>query len=133
MSILATQDELNTTNRKLDAALVTSPFPLPLMFRMGIGTDVFQGDVENQKLNVGIDFTQNTDAVQRFNVGAEYVYNDIVALRAGYAFNHDMLGLGIGAGYKFRSDDFIGTFDYAFNTTKLFGGIHSISISANFP
>lgn len=133
LSILATQDQLNTTNEQLDAKLATSSFPLPLSFKIGLATDVFQGEMDDQQLNVAFDFTENTDGPQRFNLGAEYVYNSIVALRAGYAFNHDQLGLGIGAGYKYKSDDFLGNIDYAYNTSKNFGGIHTVSIIATFP
>ena len=133
LSILASDDRLNTTHRKLDTRLVTSDFPLPLAFRMGIATDVFQGKEENQKLNVAFEFTQNTDGPQRYNVGAEYIYSDIVALRAGYAFNHDQLGLGLGAGYKYKSEDFIGNIDFAYNTTKTFGGVYVVSVTTNFP
>jgi hypothetical protein len=133
LSILATDSRLNTTNQQLNATLATSSYPLPLSFRMGVGTDVFQGKMENQKLNVAFDFTQNTDGPQRYNFGGEYIYNDIVSLRAGYAFNHDQLGLGVGAGYKFQSDDFIGSIDYAYNSTKDFGAIHTVSIIATFP
>ncbi|HEY6172673.1 MAG TPA: PorV/PorQ family protein [Candidatus Kapabacteria bacterium] len=133
LAILATQDRLNTTNEKLDATLATSGFPLPLNFKIGLATDVFQGEMQDQQLNVAFDFTESTDGPQRYNLGAEYVYNNIVALRAGYAFNHDQLGLGIGAGYKFKSDDFLGDIDYAYNTSNNFGGIHTVSIIATFP
>lgn len=133
LSILATQSELNTTNDELDARLATSAFPLPLNFKIGLATDVFQGEMQDQQLNVAFDFTESTDGPQRYNIGAEYVYSSIVALRAGYAFNHDQLGLGLGAGYKYKSDDFIGNIDYAFNTSRNFGGIHTVSILAVFP
>jgi hypothetical protein len=133
LSILASQDRLNTTNEKLDATLATTSFPLPLNFKIGLATDVFQGEMQDQQLNLAFDFTETTDGPQRYNLGAEYVYNSLVSLRAGYAFNHDQLGLGLGAGYKFKSDDFIGNIDYAYNTSKNFSGIHTVSIIANFP
>lgn len=133
LSILASQDRLNTTNEDLDARLATSGFPLPLNFKIGLATDVFQGEMDDQQLNVAFDFTESTDGPQRYNLGAEYVYSSIVAIRAGYAFNHDQLGLGLGAGYKYKSDDFLGNIDYAFNTSRNFGGIHTVSIVATFP
>jgi hypothetical protein len=133
LSILARNEQLNTTALPLDARLVTSDFPLPLSFRIGVGTDIFQGEDPDQKLNLDLDFSANSDGPERYNAGAEYVWNDIVAFRAGYAFNHDQMGLGVGAGFKYKSEDFLGQIDYAFNTTKDLGDIHVVSITANFP
>lgn len=133
LSILARNEQLNTTAQLLDARLVTSDFPLPLSFRIGIGTDIFQGEDPDQKLNVGLDFSANSDGPERYNLGGEYIWNDIVAFRAGYAFNHDQMGLGVGAGFKYKSEDFLGQIDYGFNMTKDLGDIHVISIAANFP
>jgi hypothetical protein len=133
LSILAKDDRLNTTALPLDARLVTSDFALPLSFRIGVGTDVFQGEDPDQKLNIDLDFSANSDGPERYNAGAEYIWNDIVAFRAGYAFNHDQMGLGLGAGFKYKSEDFLGQIDYAFNTTKDLGDIHVVSITANFP
>jgi hypothetical protein len=111
---------------------LTGKFPLPLIFRIGAGSDVFQGKMENQKLNVDFDFSTHSDGPEQYNLGAEYIWNDMAAFRAGYAFNQDQLGLGVGAGFHYKTEDFGGTVDYAYNTTKSLGGIHRISISANF-
>ncbi len=132
LSILASQRDINSTAKLNDAKLVTSTFALPLSFRIGVGTDVFQGEMQDQKLNVGFDFASHSDQPETYNLGGEYIWNDMVSLRAGYAFNQDQLGLGLGAGFKFKSEDFLGTIDYAINTTKTLGAIHRVSISAQF-
>ncbi len=132
LSIVAQDNTINNTSRGLDAVLVTSPFSLPLSFRIGIGTDVFQGQLDDQKLNVAVDFAAHSDGPETYNIGGEYVWNDIVALRAGYGFNQDQLGLGLGAGFKYKTEDFLGTIDYSINTTKNLGLIHRISVSAAF-
>jgi len=131
-SLLAAPNSLNNGANNVAARLVTSDFPLPLTFRIGAATDVFQGKVENQILNVALDFSTHSDGPEAFNVGAEYLWNDMVAVRAGYAFNQDQLGLGAGAGFHYKTEDFSGTVDYALNTTKSLGTIHRISISAMF-
>ncbi|MEI8135380.1 MAG: PorV/PorQ family protein [bacterium] len=132
LSIVAQDPLINNTSRGLDALLVTSPFSLPLAFRIGIGTDVFQGNVEAQKLNVAVDFAAHSDGPETYNIGAEYIWNDIVAFRAGYGFNQDQLGLGLGAGFKYKTEDFFGQIDYSINTTKNFGLINRLSVSAAF-
>jgi hypothetical protein len=132
LSIVAQDNTLNTTARGLDALLVTSNFSLPLSFRIGVGTDVFQGEMEDQKLNVAFDFAAHSDGPETYNIGGEYIWNDMIALRAGYGFNQDQLGLGLGAGFKYKAEDFMGQIDYAINTTKNFGLINRLSISAAF-
>lgn len=132
LSIVARDNSINSTSRGLDALLVTSNFSLPLSFRIGLATDVFQGQMEDQKLNVAFDFAAHSDGPETYNIGGEYIWNDIIALRAGYGFNQDQLGLGLGAGFKYKTEDFLGTIDYGINTTKNLGLIHRISVSAAF-
>ncbi len=131
LSVLA-QNDANSTAAKNNAKLVTSDYSLPLSFRIGIGTDVFQGESQDQKLNVGFDFAAHSDGPETYNLGGEYIWNDMVAIRAGYGFNQDQLGLGLGAGFKFKSEDFMGSIDYAINTTKSLGSIHRVTISTQF-
>jgi hypothetical protein len=132
LSILADAGDINQVTRPLDARLATNPFPIPLSFRIGAATDVFQNTVEDQNLNVALDFAAHSDGPETFNLGAEYLWNNLVAVRAGYAFNQDQLGLGAGVGFRYKSEDFNGNIDYGINTTADLGLIHRISIAAMF-
>ncbi len=132
LDFITSNPSINAVRDSLQGSLITGAYPLPLIFRIGLGTDVFQGKVENQKLNVDFDFSTHSDGPEQYNLGAEYIWNDMAAFRAGYAFNQDQLGLGVGAGFHFKTEDFSGVIDYAYNTTKSLGGIHRISISATF-
>ncbi|MDP4199023.1 MAG: PorV/PorQ family protein [Bacteroidota bacterium] len=123
---------VNQKSTPLSSDLRTANFALPLIFRIGAATDIFQGNVENQKLNVDFDFSTHSDGPEQFNLGGEYIYNDMAAFRLGYAFNQDQLGLGAGAGYHYKSEDFSGTVDYSINLTRALGSIHRISLSATF-
>jgi hypothetical protein len=123
---------VNQVGTPISSELKTGTFPIPLIFRLGAATDVFQGNVENQKLNMDFDFSTHSDGPEQYNLGGEYVYNDMAAFRLGYAFNQDQLGLGAGVGYHYKTEDFAGTVDYALNLTKTLGTIHRISISAAF-
>jgi hypothetical protein len=133
LDFIANNPNINAVRDSLAGALTTQTFSLPLIFRLGLATDVLQGTVENQKLNMDFDFSTHSDGPEQYNLGAEYVWNDMASLRAGYAFNEDELGFGIGAGFHYKSEDFSGVIDYSFNTTKNLGGIHQITISAAFP
>ena len=133
LSLLAAPStSVNNGATPIATQLKTTDFPIPLTFRIGMATDAFQGKQENQKLNVALDFSTHSDGPEAFNLGGEYIYNDMFALRAGYAFNQDELGLGAGAGFHYKTEDFSGSLDYALNTTKNFGLIHRISVSALF-
>jgi hypothetical protein len=132
LALLANNPSLNVVGRALDTRLVTSDFPIPLTFRIGVATDIFQNKIEGQKLNVAVDFATHSDNAETFNLGGEYLWNDLVALRAGYAFNQDQLGFAGGLGVRYKSEDFNGNIDYAISPTRTFGLIHRISISAAF-
>lgn len=132
LTLLANGSPENSVQRPLATHMVTSDFPLPLIFRIGAATDVLQGAVENQALNLAFEFSTHSDGPEVYNLGGEYIWDDMVAVRAGYAFNEDQLGLGAGAGFRYKSEDFSGTVDYGLNTTKSLGLIHRISISAVF-
>lgn len=132
LSLLVQNPDINADARKLDTRLVTNDFPLPLAFRIGVATDVFQGDIEDQQLNVALDFSAHSDGPEQFNLGGEYLWNNMVALRAGYAFNQDQFGLGAGAGFRYRSENFDGNIDYAINPTRDLGIVHRVSLSARF-
>src|SRR5439155_19499581 len=130
LGILVTNQNQNVVGSPISTSMNTGNFPLPLIFRIAAASDVFQGKVENQKLNIDFDFSTHSDGPEQYNLGGEYLWNDMAAFRAGYAFNQDQLGLGVGAGFHYKTEDFAGTVDYSYNTTKTLGGIHRISINA---
>ena len=132
LSLLATMPGSNNVSTPLSTSINTGNFPLPLVFRIGVAADAFQGKMEGQVLNMDLDFSTHSDGPEQFNLGGEYIYHDMVAVRAGYAFNQDQLGLGAGLGFHYKTEDFTGVVDYAYNTTKTFGAIHRISVSAAF-
>jgi hypothetical protein len=132
LDFIANNPNINAVRDSLAGALNTGNFPLPLIFRIGLASDLLQGKVENQKLNMDFDFSTHSDGPEQYNLGAEYIWNDMAAFRAGYAFNQDQLGLGVGAGFHFKTENFSGIVDYSYNTTKSLGGINRISISATF-
>ena len=66
----------------LPAALTTTPFPLPLMFRFGIALDPIA--TESNRLTVALDLNHPNDNYETLNLGFEYGYLNTLFLRFGY-------------------------------------------------
>lgn len=90
-------------NDKVPAYLKTEHWPLPLIFRVGIGWDLIKTATSN--LVLAIDAIHPNDNPERVNCGVEYVWNHFLALRAGYKslFAPDAEeGLAVGGGLRLR-------------------------------
>ena len=96
-------DPSNAGSNKLNLAnLVTDPWPIPLIFRVGLAMDV----VKNQTATVTLecDALRPSDNVEVVNLGAEVTFLNIVSLRGGYKslFQTDSEeGLTLGVGLKY--------------------------------
>jgi hypothetical protein len=114
----------------LDAAYLSYPYNIPIIFRAGISGDVI--NIPEHKLRVAMDFNTLTDVPEQFAVGAEYVWNDFLALRGGYMLGHDQLGFSGGVGLKYFGGGFGGQIDYAVTPTVTMGLLNRLSVSLNF-
>ena len=100
----------------------------PTTFMLGVGYDVFRS--AEHDLTVSGQLTNPNDNAEQFNVGAEYVWNDLLALRAGYEFGLEeatapSVGVGLhvpGLGPDLRVD-------YGFNQLDRLGSIHRIVLN----
>lgn len=111
---------------------VTKTWPLPLIFRMGIKTDIIGKDSyyikdSIHKLTFALDGVDPVDNLLMGNIGLEYAWNQLVFVRTGYHINHDTAGLALGSGVKLNLSGIILNLDYAFvnygdlNSTHQFG------------
>lgn len=66
----------------LPAALRTTPYPLPLMFRFGLAFDPISS--EHSRLTVALDLNHPNDNYETLNLGFEYGYLSTLFLRFGY-------------------------------------------------
>jgi hypothetical protein len=121
-------DAMNST--PLDVNYNSYAYGLPLIFRAGISSKVYQ-DEENSVLTA-LDFVTHSDVPEQFSLGAEYVWNDLISFRAGYIIGQDQLGLAGGFGIKYDGGVFGGKIDYSINNTKNLGLINRITIGLNF-
>ena len=100
-------------NPSLPAELFTNDFPLPILFRVGLGMPITID--ENNKLFVAVDAFHPSDNTESISFGAEWMFFNIFAIRGGYQnlFQQDSeLGLTLGAGLRYASDNFTVFFDY---------------------
>lgn len=133
-------DGINTL--PIDMRLVTSPFDLPLSFRMGLGADLCKGalfepeidenGVLQHSLITAVDFETFSDVREQFAFGAEYTWKEFISLRAGYRMGSDQFGFAGGVGIRYVSEDFAGRIDYSLNPTVNLGLINRVSIALRF-
>jgi hypothetical protein len=109
-------------------------FQLPLVIKMGMAMNVLSmfGDDENIKLNMAIDALHPIDYEERLHVGAEFVYLNMVALRGGYQFNHDVEGFSAGFGLMFDFQGIGGSLDYAYTNAEYFENVNRFSLGFHF-
>ncbi len=110
----------------LDAEYMTSNYEMPLIFRMGVGMEVFKFD--DHALKAAVDFITFSDVEAQFAFGAEYVWNELLCLRGGYTLNHDQLGLGGGFGVNYVGPGFTGLVDFSIQDTKDWGMMTKLSL-----
>jgi hypothetical protein len=115
LRILYDQDtEKYGDNRALPAELYTDDFPLPIIFRVGLGLPIAIG--ENNRLFLAVDAFHPSDNTESVSFGAEWVFFNTFALRGGYQnlfLKDSEVGLTLGAGLEHTFADVRILFDYA--------------------
>jgi len=96
--LIVSYDDLNGdgANSGVTSELKTTPYDLPLMFRVGVAYDFDMGP--KSLMTVSSELKHPNDNEQQGSMGAQFGYNDQFFLRGGYKFNYDEEGLTLGAG-----------------------------------
>lgn len=121
-------------NDQILATLNTDAYPMPLTFRVGLAMDVL--DLEDHRFTLGVDALHPNDNAESLNVGAEYVFNNLIAIRAGYKSlfldnTEDGLTLGVGLNYDFSPG--LGFFlDYAYQDFGILDYTQHFAIGVKF-
>lgn len=122
------------TNKTIDASMGTQSWDLPLAFKIGLGTYVFNN--EQNSLSIEADLYDSRDYQARYNIGSEYIIkligNQKVSIRTGYKGNYDEESFTLGGGLLLNLANFDFKFDYAFVAVKRLGNVHRYSISILF-
>ncbi|MEX0747004.1 MAG: PorV/PorQ family protein [Rhodothermales bacterium] len=121
-------------NSSVPAALRTEDYPLPIIFRVGIGVPVLLNDYARAVFVV--DALQPSDNTQSVSFGTEWMFFDALALRAGYQnlFQEDSaFGLTLGSGLSHRfASNFGFAFDYAWAAHQYLGDTHRFTVGVSF-
>ncbi len=87
-------------NHAVGAELKTTPYDLPMTFRVGMAYDVDMGP--KSVLTLAGELKHPSDNVRQGSLGAEWCFSEQFFLRSGYKFNYDEEGLALGGGLSTR-------------------------------
>lgn len=108
----------------------TDAFPLPQIFRFGLGYEVKKGMFSS---TTTIDLMHPTGSTESINLGTEVGFKELIYLRGGYQnlFERDHINgltMGIGIQYKLNNNETF-AFDYAWSDWGILGKVNRISMS----
>jgi len=118
----------------VNAEYQLNEFDLPLLFRVGLSSDLYKSD--DWKITANLDAIHPNDNTEYLNSGLEIGWNDIFFLRAGYKSifeKNSEQGLTAGAGINYRLTSGVSVIlDYAYLDFGRLDAVHFISLSAKF-
>ncbi len=128
------------------AYLETDQWPLPLIFRLGLSTELIGPNGQllesaENKILVAADTFDPNDALLRSNFGVEFTWHDMLALRFGYrgisleedSYNsYITASYAAGAGLKYQFDFAAMIIDYSYLDYKILGNGHQFSMTLSF-
>jgi hypothetical protein len=124
----------SAANTGVSSYLGTESWELPVNFRVGIGWTLV-GPVEalmtdeTHAVRLAVDANHANDAPENAVVGLEYSWQEILALRGGYAFNDDVRTWSAGVGLHWGTAQGLGVgVDYAYTDLDRLGPIHVFSV-----
>jgi hypothetical protein len=120
-------------NGVLPGELVTGDFPLPVLFRVGVGMPVNVG--EQNRFYVAVDALHRSDNTESVNCGMEWEILHTLMLRGGYQdlFQEDSeTGLTLGVGVHYQTDAVNLSFDYAWVDHGRLEKVNMLTLGASF-
>jgi opacity protein-like surface antigen len=119
----------------VNALYETDAFPLPLLFRVGIASELYKND--KLRVSFGIDALHPNDNAESLNGGAELAFSETFFLRGGYAtlFRDDTeegLTLGGGIHYRLWGGSTMVKIDYTYADFGLLENVQRFSLGVKF-
>jgi len=118
----------------INAQYELGSYELPLMFRVGIATDVLQET--NNRFTIAIDAVHPNDNTEYINSGVEYSWADIVFLRGGWKSAYERggeQGLTAGGGIQYELTPTIKfVLDYAYQDFGRLQAVNYFSFGLKF-
>jgi len=124
----------SAANTGVSSYLGTQSWELPVNFRVGIGwtvmgsADAMLSD-ETHAVRLALDANHANDEPESAVVGMEYSWQEILALRGGYAFNDDVRTWSAGLGLHWGTPQSLAVgIDYAYTDLDRLGPIHVFTV-----
>ena len=136
MIISVDPDKQNEGNVEFVNALYeTEPFPLPLIFRVGIAGELLKKD--KTRVSFGLDALHQNDNTESINAGLEFAYAETFFLRGGYATifrgeTEEGMTLGGGIYYKLGKSNTKLKLDYSYTDFGRFDFIQRLTVGLRF-
>jgi hypothetical protein len=107
-------------------------FTPPTTFMLGLSYDVFRRSSE-QSLTFSAQLNNPNDNAESFNMGVEYLWQQILALRAGYRFGVEESTIpSLGFGLMIPGIGPMARFDYGFTSLERLGVVHRLGLEVGF-
>ncbi len=120
-------------NATLPGALLTDDYPLPILFRVGLGIPLIIND-ENT-IRASVDAFHPSDNTESVSMGAEWSYANTFFVRGGYQnifLTDSEVGLTLGAGFRAALDTYSVSFDYAWADEGRVKNSHRFTLGISF-
>ena len=119
---------ISLLNAGKDLKFISEGDPLPLSTRMGAAYQ-FAASLENSFLLAADGVYSLYEKQWQTNIGAEYFWKKTFALRTGYQFLNDTMGLTLGFGLRINGRILI---DYAWGMSQTMNDTHHVTVSFRF-
>jgi long-subunit fatty acid transport protein len=121
-------------NGALPAEALTDEFPLPVLFRVGVGLP-YKFSAAHQ-VRLAVDAFHPSDNSESVSLGGEYSYRTLLAVRAGYQnlfLKDSEVGLTLGAGLAGDLGEQVSyNIDYAWADQGRLGSTHRVTVGLSF-
>jgi hypothetical protein len=105
-------------------------FTPPTTFKFGVAFDPV--DTEPHKLTATLEMDHYADNEETIKAGLEYTLRGVAALRGGYDFNSDSMGLSLGAGVRAGFAGVEGSIDYSYSRVEYLGDVNIFTVNVSF-
>lgn len=113
------------------ASLGTEEWDIPLLFRLGLATNIFES--EHFRVTSALEILDSRDYIHRINCGSEIAINEMIFLRGGYNFNSDEKDFTAGAGLNLQSFSKLNlSIDYAYENFGILQQVQRFSITMRY-
>ncbi|MDO9548837.1 MAG: PorV/PorQ family protein [Candidatus Marinimicrobia bacterium] len=127
-------ENMDGNNESIISGYVTDGWGLPLIFKIGISTDLVNSS--HLKWVVEIDARHPSNNYESLDFGTEIIINKFIALRCGAErlfLKDENISFGVGFGLKLPLSSYLtSNFDYGFRDYNQLGYLHSFGLEIGF-